>query len=1029
MTLSQLKDYLKEHPNTAKQIMFYGSKIRSTRPYWSSRCGELLDLVNDIGPPTVFFTLSSADYHWPDPFRLLGIKNPNKLSISEKRKIMAENPLLFDQFFVMRSQYFIDHCFSKKYKVKDIWYRYEYQHRGSIHLHGVAWFHDAPELKNIDNEKIQNDILKYFDEIISCENPDVNCTITETHPCAMRLSDVTNLQEDLSQLINRVQRHTKCSEKTCKTKNGKKLTKCKYNFPFELNETSRLIIEDGEITDMIFKRNDPLINKLNKWLIQSWRANIDISPIYNETSIYHYIAKYASKCESKSIEYSEILKNITTSGENDNESCKKTIRKLLISACAERDYCAQEVMHYLMGFPFYRCSRDFVILNMNHFSWSSLEPNTENKTLIQYYASRPTEMDDLNLYEFCKFICVRKGSFEKRKKPAIIRIFPKMAKMTTLQTEDIERLHFFFVPWRSISDLNIDIKLKEEKVTEKEEMINMYLFKKTMDCLKEKFPEETNNHDEGNDNKKFEPISSLMPIRKEESTQIGYRPLDKNNNWKKWNFFLDDEVLNTIYDKIREPISNTKKFELPVMKLNDSQKKVMEELKLQVLSIIKGSKVSGNVTIIQGSAGTGKTSVLKHMFNYIIDKLGTESVCLLAPTGTAAKLINGHTIHSYLKLGRRFKNITPLVADDLLKFQEDKHKIQFALIDEYSMIGCRLLAAIEERFRQMKDNQKPFGDLYVYLIGDCHQLVPCGDSALFRSLKGDTKGNGLLERGKLLLRCVDNVHFLSKNYRANVSNYCDFLERVSMGNCSKYDLKKINERCVSLLTKTEIGTFSNSLKLCATNEIVDEFNINKIVNLKKPIACINAQNNSRKAFSSSSEKADGLVNTLYLCEGAKVMLKRNINVSRGLVNGSIGNIYRILHGQDEEPPNMPLYILIEFHDINLTGIGLKYIPIKPVLATWTEKGKVCSRLQLPLVLAWACTIHKGQGIGIDRMILDMGETEFCIGLIYTALSRISSFSSLILIRRLTIERLNAVKRSKGYLDLVSFLDWLKSKVN
>lgn len=82
MTLVQLKEYMIDYPDLAKQIIFYGSKSRSTRPYWSARCSELLDMVNDLGPPTIFFTLSSADFHWPDIYRLLEV-NVNDISIND----------------------------------------------------------------------------------------------------------------------------------------------------------------------------------------------------------------------------------------------------------------------------------------------------------------------------------------------------------------------------------------------------------------------------------------------------------------------------------------------------------------------------------------------------------------------------------------------------------------------------------------------------------------------------------------------------------------------------------------------------------------------------------------------------------------------------------------------------------------------------------------------------------------------------------------------------------------------------------
>lgn len=169
MTVNQLKSYLLDHPSIAKKIMFYSSRIRSTRQYWNSRCGELLDMAEQLGSPTVFFTLSSADYHWPDLFRLLDC-DVSTLNYSERSKLIANNPLVADTFFTIRSNFFIDRIFKNHFSVKDCWYRYEYQHRGAVHLHGVAWFINAPNLSSSSNEEI----VSYFNKIISCINPDSN---------------------------------------------------------------------------------------------------------------------------------------------------------------------------------------------------------------------------------------------------------------------------------------------------------------------------------------------------------------------------------------------------------------------------------------------------------------------------------------------------------------------------------------------------------------------------------------------------------------------------------------------------------------------------------------------------------------------------------------------------------------------------------------------------------------------------------------------------------------------------------------
>ena len=76
------------------------------------------------------------------------------------------------------------------------------------------------------------------------------------------------------------------------------------------------------------------------------------------------------------------------------------------------------------------------------------------------------------------------------------------------------------------------------------------------------------------------------------------------------------------------------------------------------------------------------------------------------------------------------------------------------------------------------------------------------------------------------------------------------------------------------------------------------------------------------------------------------------------------------------PPDLPLAVMVKFdHYSGPTFHDQGTVPIIPIYRTWFKFGYQCSRLQLPLRLAWAVTIHKSQGLTIDKLVVDIGKRE------------------------------------------------------
>ena len=139
-------------------------------------------------------------------------------------------------------------------------------------------------------------------------------------------------------------------------------------------------------------------------------------------------------------------------------------------------------------------------------------------------------------------------------------------------------------------------------------------------------------------------------------------------------------------------------------------------------------------------------------------------------------------------------------------------------------------------------------------------------------------------------------------------------------------------------------------------------------------------------LNSDSNMTAGLEAKLRLAVGARVMLRRNIDTSAGLVNGAIGTIRAIAKR----------HISVQFDHMtepyNVEMVKSKFMIMKNFYVY---------RKQYPLVLAYAVTIHKCQGLSLDCAIVDLSDKVFSARMAYVALSRVRSLSGLHLIEFLS----------------------------
>ena len=110
-------------------------------------------------------------------------------------------------------------------------------------------------------------------------------------------------------------------------------------------------------------------------------------------------------------------------------------------------------------------------------------------------------------------------------------------------------------------------------------------------------------------------------------------------------------------------------------------------------------------------------------------------ILLCAPTGKAAHLIDGNTVHSAFKLPiTRMKHVELLSADITNTIRAELRYFKLINIDEISMLGARALNLVDQRLRQIFGVDRPFGDIPIIFVGDLNQLPPVMDRPVYKKM-------------------------------------------------------------------------------------------------------------------------------------------------------------------------------------------------------------------------------------------------------------------------------------------------------
>lgn len=191
---------------------------------------------------------------------------------------------------------------------------------------------------------------------------------------------------------------------------------------------------------------------------------------------------------------------------------------------------------------------------------------------------------------------------------------------------------------------------------------------------------------------------------------------------------------------------------------------------------------------------------------------------------------------------------------------------------------------------------------------------------------------------------------------------------------------------------------------------------------KLPVALIKSVDTPELGLRGGDDANTGLQRDFLCSIGTRVMLRANLWVEGGLVNGAIGTAREIVYLPNTTAPELPAYILVEFDNFKGPYIIDNCFPILPIVRSNTNSNTKFSRKQYPLSVSYATTVHKSQGLTLSKIAVDLGPKEICLGISYVALSRVRKLEDLLILTSFSKSRIDKIfnlpshKLKKEYME-------------
>ena len=389
---------------------------------------------------------------------------------------------------------------------------------------------------------------------------------------------------------------------------------------------------------------------------------------------------------------------------------------------------------------------------------------------------------------------------------------------------------------------------------------------------------------------------------------------------------------------------------------------------------------AGYNLFITGSAGSGKSFLIRKCIEECRSIYQQKHISITSTTGISSLNINGITIHSWAGITPHtdFTDVDGFVEN--IKGNNKKYNnwkfTKMLIIDEISMLSVVMFNFLHKVAMKLRRNSEPFGGIQVIVVGDFYQLPPVKDSPDTDFVFTSSHWNEI----------IDYSIVLKKTHRQKEIHLISFLNKVRIGikdESVQQSLKQYHNN--SNYNKNYTHLYPNKFNVKAHN-------LTKVYALEGEIVENYARMIKKNSYDYPFPSESVIEEHLLLKQNAFVIINKNIDAKKGLVNGRQG----IFLGFSNESARFQ------------TKDGIIHYISKE---RWEFPNY--SIEQYPLRLAWALTIHKSQGMGIEKLSVDIGPNIFDDGQVYVALSRATN-GDYLHIKRYSLSAIRVNKKVKKY---------------